>query len=356
MFGFLWPLAIYVLVLGLQVLGPARWVDGYVLDTATGNRRRYRINGLFVGVVVIGLWIVACTDGWIAWDELWRCRWQSLAGACAIGLAFTFAIVLPAPRRGGLLSDLYLGRIDNPSWLDGRIDAKMSLYLVGAVMLELNVLSFAAHHGLVFVADPSPGVVIYAAMMSFFVADYLIFEHVHPYTYDFFAERVGFKLGWGSSTFYPFFYCVGLWAVADRPNPHTPIALQVASVLIFLAGWTISRGANLQKYHFKTRPEARLLGRRAPMTISHDGKELLCGGFWGLSRHINYLGEILMAIGLTLALGWPLPIVPWLYPLYYVALLVPRQIADDARCHAKYGPLWQEYCRRVPFRIVPWVY
>ena len=37
--------------------------------------------------------------------------------------------------------------------------------------------------------------------------------------------------------------------------------------------------------------------------VGGDGKQLLCSGFWRLSRHINYLGEILMAIGLALALG-----------------------------------------------------
>ncbi|MFI5210009.1 MAG: hypothetical protein ACHQ2E_06150 [Gemmatimonadales bacterium] len=87
------------------------------------------------------------------------------------------------------------------------------------------------------------------------------------------------------------------------------------------------------------------------------GKQrLLCSGFWGLARHINYLGELGMAVGLTLALGRPLDPWPWLYPLYYVALLVPRQADDDRRCRAKYGALWDEYCRRVPHRIIPGIY
>jgi delta14-sterol reductase len=83
---------------------------------------------------------------------------------------------------------------------------------------------------------------------------------------------------------------------------------------------------------------------------------VLVGGLWGLSRHINYLGELLMATGLALALGYPGSIWPWLYPLYYVGLLVPRQIDDDRRCAAKYGALWQEYQRTVRYRIVPWLY
>ncbi len=63
-----------------------------------------------------------------------------------------------------------------------------------------------------------------------------------------------------------------------------------------------------------------------------------------------------MAVGLTLSLGHPSAVAPWLYPLYYVGLLFPRQAADDRRCAAKYGALWQEYCRRVPYRIIPFVY
>ena len=59
---------------------------------------------------------------------------------------------------------------------------------------------------------------------------------------------------------------------------------------------------------------------------------------------------------LGLALGYAADPWPWLYPLYYVALLFPRQHADDKRCAEKYGELWQEYCRRVPYRIIPWVY
>jgi hypothetical protein len=64
--------------------------------------------------------------------------------------------------------------------------------------------------------------------------------------------------------------------------------------------------------------------------------------------------------GVALALpGWLATgsLVPWLYPLYYVALFVPRQIDDDSKCLQKYGrDVWGEYVRRVPSRIVPFVY
>lgn len=350
------PLLVYAAILGLHLALPARWVDGYVLDPATGRPLRYRLNGLRVLGVTVAVWAAVCALGWLPWDSFYLHRREMAAGACGLGLLFTFAIVLAAPANKPFFADLYLGRLANPQWDGGRLDAKMFLYLVGAAMLELNLLSFAAFHLQTYAADPSPGVILYTLMFSFFVCEYLFFEEVHLYTYDIMAERVGFKLGWGCFVFYPFFYPVGLWAAADLPNPHTPAPLLACYALIFVCGWVLARGANLQKFWFKRDPKARAFGVLEPRAISGDGKHVLAGGFWGLSRHINYLGEILMAIGLTLCLGYPALLAPWLYPLYYVALLFPRQHFDDLRCAERYGPLWVEYRKRVPSRIIPGIY
>ena len=350
------PLVVYGGVLGLHLVLPARWTDGYVRNPATGRPLRYRLNGLRVLGATLVIYAIVCMMGWLPWEFFYLHRWEMAAGACGLGLLFTFVIVLPARANKGLLADFYLGRLANPQWGGGRVDAKMLLYLVGAVMLELNLLSFAAFHVRAFPDDPSQGVILYTLLFSFFVSDYLYFEEVHLYTYDIMAERVGFKLGWGCLVFYPFFYPIGLWAVAGLPDPHTPAPLLAFYALVFFSGWVLARGANLQKFWFKRDPKARAFGVLEPRAISGDGKHVLAGGFWGLSRHINYLGEILMATGLTLTLGYPLEFAPWLYPLYYVALLFPRQFFDDRRCAESYGPLWDEYCKRVPSRIIPGIY
>lgn len=346
------PAVIYAVVLALHLLVPVRAVPGYVKD-ASGEPLRYRLNGLLVMVLVVAAWAGACRAGVLAWDALYLNGAWSFAGAVVIGLVFTLAVVLPAPPTGkGLLADLFLGRLENPQWFG--VDAKMYLYLVGAIGLELNLLSACAYHVQQF--GPSPGVILYTAMFSFFACEYLYFERVHLYTYDFFAERVGFKLGWGCLAFYPYFYAVGAWAEAGQPGAGSSTAWLAASAACFFGGWLLSRGANLQKYWFKTRPNDRYLGILAPEVVTDGSRTLLVNGFWGVSRHVNYLGEILMASGLTLALGRPWDPLPWLYPLYYLLLLVPREWDDDARCAAKYGPLWAEYKKRVPYRIVPGIY
>ena len=378
--GFFAPWAVFAGILLLHLLLPARRVTGYVRDEHSGELLRYRLNGSLVFVVTIGAWCAAGYSGAMPWDWLWQHRWSGAAGALTLGLLLSAAVVMTAsksggneagagrsaggggepgaggpPRGSGLIADLYLGRRVNPRMFGGRADAKMYLYLAGATLLELNLLSFAAHHFITYPGDPSPGIVLYVALLSWFICDYLVFERVHLYTYDLFAERVGFKLVWGCLFWYPYFYAVGLWSVADLPNPHAPAWLTVLAAVVFFAGWTLARGANMQKFHFKRDPERAFLGL-APRVLSDGDHRLLCSGFWGVSRHVNYLGEILMATGLALALGWPQVLGPWLYPLYYVALLVPRERDDDRRCAARYGALWEQYREKVPWRILPRIY
>ncbi len=355
--GFFAPWIIAASILVMHLVLPAREITGYVHDTRTGEPLRYRLNGLPVMAMTVALWALIGYSGLLPWDWLYLHRWSSLTGSCVLGVLFSVAVVLPARGTGRkFVVDLYSGRSENIQFFRGRVDAKMFLYLAGAILLALNISSFLAHHLLIFGMGSSQGVLLYSFLFFWFVIDYLFFERVHLYTYDIFAERVGFKLGWGSLAFYPYFYMIGLWAVVDRPCPVTAPWLLVIYTCIFFAGWMLSRGANMQKYYFKTRPDHAFLGIMKPGVLSDGRHMLLCSGFWKVARHVNYLGEILMAVGLTLVLGRPALWAAWLYPLYYIALLFPRERSDERRCAAKYGGLWTEYVRRVPRRIIPGIY
>ena len=267
------------------------------------------------------------------------------------------------------------------------VDIKMLNYLVGAVGLACNVLAALALHmeargiGM----PPSNAMIAYCIPMLWFVCEYLWFEDVHVYTYDIFRERTGFKMCWGCWCFYPCFYCVGAWCLV-APGRDTDISIIQAlnCISLFFVGWLLTRGANMQKHAWRTHQLdldlARVghtaqredggrvdggwwcpLGAFGPRvrqhTIPGSRGRLLCSGFWGAARHINYLGEVLQGTALALpgflATG---SFVPFLYPLYYVLLFVGRQQDDDVICAAKYGAAWDAYCAAVPYRIVPLVY
>ena len=355
--GFFAPWILTLLVLVLQLAIPARKVAGYVRDSRTGKPLTYRINGVFVFIVVVLLWSIAGSMDVMSFDWLWKHRWNTLAGALALGILVTACAIWRAPKQGkNWLSGFFFGRRFNPQLIGNRVDVKMFLYLFGAIFLQLNLLSFTAHHVMLYQPVISPGVLLYLLLFTWFICDYLVFEHVHLYTYDLVAENVGFKLIGGCLVFYPFFYGIGLWAVADLPSPRSPWWLLTISAILFFAGWVFARGSNLQKYHFKKNPKQSFLGVIQPTTLTDGTQSLLCSGFWRISRHVNYLGEFLMAIGLTLSVGYPLVLVVWLYPIYYVLLLVARERDDDRRCALKYGALWDQYRSQVPSRIIPGVY
>ena len=353
--GLITPLVAYAVITLLHVVIPAKRRTGYVKSDVTGEVLKYRTNGRFVLAASVLLWFVLGYSHLVPYGWLYETRWLGLIGACAIGLAFSLYIVLRYPSTGkSLFADLWFGRAKDVQINDGFVDAKVWFYLVGAVMLQLNALSFAAFH-LENVKSVNPGFLLGCGMLTWFCIEYLIFERVHLWTYDFIAERVGFKLGFGCLAFYPYFYTVALWFTAPLPNPGLPVWLTILFGVLFLCGWVLTRGSNMQKYLFKTAPGRKFLWI-TPEVMSDGKHTLLVNGFWGASRHINYLGEVIQAVAIALAAGYFGVWEVWLYPIYYVLLFLSRQADDDKVCRAKYGPLWDEYTAKVKYKIVPRLY
>ena len=353
--GLITPLVAYALITLLHVLIPVKKIKGYVKNEVSGEVMNYRINGKFVLVISILIWFLLGYFHIVPYVWLYETRWLGLIGACVIGLIYSFTIVLKHPSTGkSFLADFWFGRVKDPQIKDGFIDAKVWFYLIGAVMLQLNVLSCAAYH-IITVANINYGFLLGCAMLTWFCFDYLTFEKIHLWTYDFIAERVGFKLGFGCLAFYPYFYCVALWFTARLPDYGHPVWLTILFGALFLCGWVFTRGANMQKYFFKTAPTKKFLWIK-PEVLSNGSQSLLVNGYWGLSRHINYLGEIVQALAIAIAVGYPETWMVWLYPAYYIALMITRQADDDKICKEKYGELWNQYTEKAKYKIIPFIY
>ena len=131
----------------------------------------------------------------------------------------------------------------------------------------------------------------------------------------------------------------------------------IGATALFLLGWTITRGANLQKYVFKRWPGRKFLGIIEPKYIQAGDRKILHSGFWGVARHFNYMGEGFLSLSIALIFGhfgnpWA-----WTYFVVIVTLFTFRQMNDDAHCAEKYGPeKWAEYKSKVKYRICPGIY
>ncbi|MDE0234335.1 MAG: hypothetical protein OXM62_04955, partial [bacterium] len=80
--GFLTPLVVFAVFFLLQLILPARRVPGYVTDPATGEPRRYRLNGLLVYVVVLLVWAFELTGMERAW--FYRSSVYAVAGGTVL--------------------------------------------------------------------------------------------------------------------------------------------------------------------------------------------------------------------------------------------------------------------------------
>ena len=159
----------------------------------------------------------------------------------------------PLGSVGLFFFDVYSGLEFNPQ-LVGPFDFKMWLYLIGSIGLVLVLLSNAALKA----ASPEGlelNCVCYTSIFVFWVSEYLWHEHIHLYTYDLFAEKLGWKIIFGCFAFYPFFYPIGASAAIDAATPlERSVAFNAFAGAVFLAGYLLARGANNQKYAFKRNP------------------------------------------------------------------------------------------------------
>ena len=103
------------------------------------------------------------------------------------------------------------------------------------------------------------------------------------------------------------------------------------------------------------KPARYILAPYATTDSKQQVSFLLASGWWGLSRHFNYVGDLLNALSYCLACGFG-HVLPYFYIVFMLCLLIHRSYRDDVRCRQKYGVYWEKYCEIVPYRIIPYVF
>ncbi len=359
--GFFTPLVIFAVFFLAQLILPGKWVPGYVINPQTGEPRKYRLNGILVFAVAVIVWAFELTG--MPRDWFYRSSIYAVAGGTVFTTIFAIIAVFSQPQgkiKNPLLA-LWDGRAQEMSFFNDRFDVKMYFYVVGGTMLALNALSGAAYNYELFGENFNPGVFLYAAFFTFYVLDYFIFERVQLYTYDLIHEGLGFKMFWGGLVVYGWLFVLPLWGMAAYPSPGFSSGWTyfwlIGTPVMFLSGWVISRGANLQKYTFKRWPDRKFLGIIEPEYIQAGDRKILCSGLWGVARHFNYLGEGFLGLSIALVFGYFTNPWAWTYFVFVVTFFTFRQHFDDAYCAEKYGAeKWAEYQARVKYRIFPGIY
>lgn len=340
--------AVYLFLGSIVVPGP--WRLGALL--ADGSRKSYKLNGLALLLLTAALVAVGTALGIVDLSVLHQHFWGLFVAANVLSIAVTAALYFGGRNakgavREGLFADIWYGVELNPTWFG--VDVKMFSYRPSLMGLGLLNVSFAyvqwSRDG-----ELSDAMLLYQAFTLVYVFNYFQFESGMLHTWDIVAERFGFMLVWGDFAFVPFAYSICGWYLVDRTEA-LPLWAMIGLPIMFVLGLWIFRGANQQKDDFKRDPAIRIWGKPAE-TI---GGKILVSGFWGVGRKLNYTGEILVYWSFTLLSGGA-SFVPYLLPTWLLCLLIHRAWRDDKKCREKYGPLWEAYCKRATFKMIPFVY
>uniref|UniRef100_A0AAY4CL65 Delta(14)-sterol reductase TM7SF2 n=1 Tax=Denticeps clupeoides TaxID=299321 RepID=A0AAY4CL65_9TELE len=353
-------IAVWVALQGFLYLLPVGKVsEGLVLRD--GTKLRYPING-FSALCWSGVLLGLCL--WLGMPLGYLFDLIIPLAVCAIATSYLLALYLYirsfwAPNHalalggntGNPLYDFFMGRELNPRI--GRFDLKyfceLRPGLIGWVVLNLGMLMKEVELR----DSPSLAMLLVNGFQLLYVSDALWNEEAVLTTMDIVHDGFGFMLAFGDLAWVPFTYSLQAMFLVVHPQTLSPLAA-TGIVLLNGIGYYIFRKSNSQKNQFRRNPTHPSVANLETIATA-TGKRLLVSGWWGFVRHPNYLGDILMA------LAWSLPcgvshLLPYFYLIYFTVLLVHREDRDARQCRAKYGLAWDTYCRRVPYRIIPYVY
>lgn len=273
-----------------------------------------------------------------------------LATYCYIRSFIGNKLLAVGGNSGNVCYDWFIGRELNPRI--GCFDIKLFCELRPGMLLWFLINLASLHHNYLIVQNRkgvSDALVLINLLQAFYIFDGVLNEEGLLTMMDIVTDGFGFMLAFGDLTIVPFTYSLQARFLSSSTEQLGPIKISLILGLMAIGYW-IFHSSNQQKSNFK---QGKLPHLKSIQTAR--GTKLLCDSWWGRSQHINYLGDWLISLSWCLTTSFQTPIT-YYYSVYFAFLLLHRQMRDEKKCSEKYGKDWEEYQRRVPYKIVPFVY
>ena len=228
---------------------------------------------------------------------------------------------------------------------------------IWAILVFISAVKSYELHGVV------DSMIVSSVLQLAYITKFFWWEAGYMRTIDIMVDRAGFYICYGCLVYIPSMYAsVSLYLVSH------PVYLGPFLTYLFLGCGVVSifinYNADWQKQAIRLSDgRCNIWGQkprfmRAKYTLENGQQKesiLLTSGWWGMSRHFHYVPEIMLSF------FWSVPalfdnVMPYSYVIYLTILLVHRSYRDDEKCGSKYGKFWKEYCSKVPYRIIPYLF
>ena len=209
----------------------------------------------------------------------------------------------------------------------------------------------------------SSSMLISIIIQTCYIAKFFYWETGYFCSMDIQHDRAGYYICWGCLCWVPSVYTIHTIYLVEHPMLPSPLETYVLIFCGLLCVW-LNYDCDAQRQEFRASGGKTLIwGKKPEYIVAHYTTEdcvarsnlLLTSGYWGLSRHIHYIPEILASVFWCVPIHCDNFIIPYFYPVYLTALLFDRAWRDDKRCSDKYGKYWDQYCELVPEKVIPGV-
>jgi len=355
--------------LALLVLVPGRWWKATV--TPMGLQPTYKLNGPLCYLFSLSIWYVTGVhlklfNPSIVYDNYL----EMLTFLCFFSyfMCFVFyfkGLYFPSSKDSGstgiFIRDFFWGTELHPSFFGYYIKQYVNcrISMTGWIVI---IFCFAYKqfelYGKVY-----DSMLVSVALQTVYIGKFFLWEHGYFNSIDIMHDRFGYYIYWGVTVFVP-----GLYTIVPMFLVNHPIELGTNQAWsLFAAGLFccyLNYASDEQRLRFReTNGNTTFFGKKPQYIVAKyttaDGVEreslLLVSGYWGFSRHFNYVGEI------AVALCWALPAlythaIPYAYFVFLTLLLIHRLFRDEERCSLKYGKAYNDYKKRVPYYLIPYIF
>ncbi|XP_018598132.2 delta(14)-sterol reductase isoform X2 [Scleropages formosus] len=327
-----------------------------------GTCIKYSMNGLHALVVTVllvaGLWHHGSFQGAAISSRVPQLVTASTAVALVLSIAVYLRSFTVLPQqlvnygtKGNFLQEFALGREMDPSV--GKVDLKQFMMVrigfIGWTLVDISYLLAEIETK----GWPTVPLLMVVTFHLVYILDFLIDEDTVLPTKEYTEDGIGFLMILGEYIWIPFYSSMPIYFLLHRPTQISPLSA-VLICLMFAFGFVTYYMSNEQKSEFRKNPNNPSLAHLETIA-SPSGKKLLVSGWFGWVRHPNYLGDIMMTLAWCLPCGFT-SFLPYLPALQCTNLLRLRAAEIEEACRKRHREAWQEYCRRVPYQLVPYVY
>lgn len=358
-----------LLQLALLVLVPGRWWLGTI--TPAGLRPSYKLNGPVCYSLTLALfWLGGVSFKIFNPSVVYDNYLEVLTFMCWFSYIMCFVfyfkgLYFPSSKdagsTGNFIRDFFWGTELHPSFFGYYIKQYFNcrFSMIGWIV----VMWCFAYKQYELYGKVYDSMLVSVALQTIYIFKFFLWEHGYFNSIDIMHDRFGYYIYWGVTVFVP-----GLYTIVPMYLVKQPVELGTNLALgIFLAGLTccyLNYASDEQRLRFReTNGNTTFFGKKPQHIVAkyktEDGVEreslLLVSGYWGFSRHFNYVAEI------STAFCWSLPalfthVIPYTYVIFLTLLLLHRLFRDEERCSLKYGKAYAEYKKRVPYFLIPYIF